>query len=325
MASPNISELATTTIENRRRKLRDNMTKNTALLNRLKGRGKVSPVSGGEVIYEELEYAENATYKRFSGYEVLNIQPSDVMTAAEFDFKQSAVAVTISERERLQNMGKERMIPLLERRIGNAERTFINNLSGDLYSNGTADGGKQVTGLAAMIPSGSATGYISANATYGGINRSSWSFWRPYYLHNAAKTDGATREAMVDMWIKLCRNQDKTDLIVADDVMYGRFWKDLQDQERFTSQGMARAGFTSLKFSSADVVLDGGIGGSTPTRTMFFLNTNYLYWRPHSEGDMVPLDDRFAVNQAAMVKLIHWMGNMTCSNQQLQGRMTGAS
>ena len=324
MASPNISELATTTIEARRRRLADNMSDNTALLNRLKRRGKISPVSGGEVIYEELEYQNNQTYKRFSGYETLNIQPSDVFTAAEYDFKEVAVAIMISERERRMNSGRERMIPLLERRISNGERTMVNGLSGDIYSNGMADGGKQVTGLAAMIPAGSADGAI-ATGTYGGIPRSSWEFWRPYYEHAAASATGMTRQAMVDMWIRLCRNQDKTDLIVADDVMYGRFWKDLQDQERFTSQGMARAGFTSLKFSNADVVLDGGVGGSAPARTMFFLNTNYLHWRPQSDSNMVPLDDRMAVNQAAMVKLLYWMGNMTCSNQQLQGRLNGAA
>ena len=324
MASPNISEIATTTIENRRRKLADNMTNNTALLNRLKARGKASPASGGEVLYEELEYDENATYKRFSGYEILNIQPSDVMTAAEFDWKQSAVAVTISERERLMNMGRERMIGLLEKRIGNAERTFINKLSADLYSDGTADGGKQINGLAAMVPSPSGTTVVDArvsSGTYGGIARGTWSFWRPYQMNSAmtANTRGTTRQTFVDLWVRLCRNMDKTDLIVTDNYMYSNFWKDLQDQERFTSQTMARAGFTSLKFGTSDVVLDGGVGGSAPARTAYFLNTNYIYWRPHSSANMTQLEDRFATNQAAMVKLIHWMGNLTCSNQELQG------
>ena len=316
MASPNISELATTTIESRRRRLADNVTDNTALFMRLKQRGKIRTVSGGRTIYEELEYAENATYRRFSGYELLNIQPSDVMTAAEFDFKQVAVAVTISEREQLQNSGRERMIDLLERRIGNAEKTMTNNLSGDLYSDGTADGGKQVGGLAAAVPSANTSG------TYGGINRATWEFWRPQKVSGTALTKDNILERMMMLWVQLCRNMDKIDLIPADNNTYQLMWSALQAQERFTNRQMADAGFTNLKFITADVVLDGGVGGSAPADQMYFLNTDYIHWRPHKDANMVPLDDRFAINQAAMVKLIHWMGNLTVSNSSLQGLLT---
>lgn len=77
-----------------------------------------------------------STYKRYSGYDVLNISPSDVFTAAQYSIAQAAVAVSISGLEMLQNAGKEKMIDLLESRIGNAERTMQNNISNDCYSNG---------------------------------------------------------------------------------------------------------------------------------------------------------------------------------------------
>jgi hypothetical protein len=55
----------------------------------------------------------------------------------------------------------------------------------------------------------------------------------------------------------------------------------------------------------------------------YFLNTNYIYLRPHRDRNMVPLDpDRFSVNQDAMVKLVGWAGNMCLSNAFLQGVMT---
>ena len=62
MAAPNISELLTTTLENRSRKLADNMLKNNAILSRLNSRGKVKQcIEGGATIRQELEYAENGT------------------------------------------------------------------------------------------------------------------------------------------------------------------------------------------------------------------------------------------------------------------------
>ena len=50
MPSPNVSEIATMTIESRTKKLADNVSANNAILNRLNKRGKNKPFSGGRVI-----------------------------------------------------------------------------------------------------------------------------------------------------------------------------------------------------------------------------------------------------------------------------------
>jgi hypothetical protein len=83
-------------------------------------------------------------------------------------------------------------------------------------------------------------------------------------------------------------------------------------------------GFPTLKFMNADVVLDGGIGGFCPSKTMFFLNTKYLFLRPHSARDMVPLSPgkRYAINQDAEVQILAWAGNLTSSGAQFQGRLS---
>jgi hypothetical protein len=53
---------------------------------------------------------------------------------------------------------------------------------------------------------------------------------------------------------------------------------------------------------------------------MWFLNTKYLQFRPHVDRNFVPIGgERQAVNQDAIVKLIGWAGNMTCSGAQFQG------
>jgi hypothetical protein len=73
-------------------------------------------------------------------------------------------------------------------------------------------------------------------------------------------------------------------------------------------------------------VLDGGIGagtynsGSGNSNHMWFLNTKYLHFRPHKDRNFVPIGgERQAVNQDAIVKLIGWAGNLTCSGSQFQG------
>ncbi len=52
---------------------------------------------------------------------------------------------------------------------------------------------------------------------------------------------------------------------------------------------------------------------------MYFLNTEYIKYRPCSKRNMVPLETVASINQDASVKLIVWAGNITLSNAQLQG------
>ena len=68
MASPNLSEIVTTTLRDRSKKLADNVTNHNALLKRLNERGNIKLVSdGGRTIVQELEYAENTTFKWYTG------------------------------------------------------------------------------------------------------------------------------------------------------------------------------------------------------------------------------------------------------------------
>lgn len=319
MASPNTNfgEIVTTTLQNRSKKLADNVSNNNALLSRLNERGKIKLVSGGRTIVQEVEYAENGTYKRFSGYETLDITPSDVFTAAEFDYKQIAVAVTMSGLEQLQNSGPDAILDLLESRIGNAERTMSNNMSTDIYSDGTASSGKQIGGLQLIVAD-------TGQSTVGNISSTTYAFWRNqiFDFSTESVTAGVStiQTAMNTLFLRCARGSDRPDLIVADNTYFRYYWESLQSIQRVTNDKMAQAGFENLKFMGADVVFDGGQDGAAPSAHMYFLNTNYIFLRPHRDRNMVPLGaDRFAVNQDAMIKLIGWAGNMTTSNRALQG------
>jgi len=57
MASPNLSELVTTTLRKRQGQLSDNVSKSNALLSRVMARGNLDTVTGGRTIVRELEYA----------------------------------------------------------------------------------------------------------------------------------------------------------------------------------------------------------------------------------------------------------------------------
>jgi hypothetical protein len=315
MAFPNVSDIIATTIEKRSRKIADNVTKNNALLMRLKERGRSRTFSGGRLIYEELSFAENGNAGFYSGYDLLPVAAQDVISAAQYDIKQAACPVTISGLEMLQNAGPEQMIDLLTSRIDVAESTMQNLVCGGLYSNGLAFGGKQIVGLDAAIPLDPTTG------VYGGIDRATWLFWRSK-IQNSANTTTLQAD-MNDLWSRLVRGSDRPDLIIADSVVWKAYLASLQANQRFTDPSSASLGFPTIKYMDCDFVLDGGIGGFCPLGTAFFLNSKYIHYRPHSARNFVSLNPnkRYAINQDAEVQILGWAGNMTTSGAQFQGRL----
>lgn len=330
MASPlsatiDWGDVVTTTLENRSKVLADNITNNNALLMMLKERGRSKPFGGGREIMQELRYAQNQTFMFYSGFEFLNVSLNDTMTAARFPIKQAAIAVTISGLEGLQNRGEEEMMNLIEERVDGAESTFWNQMSAAIYSDGTGWGGKQIGGLALLVSKTPTSGVV------GGIDRSTNVWWRNLAVNAANDAKGVVTSSniqkyMNNLTIALKRNSDGVNLVVADNNYYTAYLESLQSIQRITDGGNSKqgTGFTALKYYGAgkevDIVLDGGRNGQIPANTMYFLNTDYIYYRPHSGRNFKVIGgDRSNINQDAIVRLYGWAGNMTISNSSLQG------
>lgn len=330
MASPQVvsvdwGDVVTTSLEFRSRTLGDNITNNNALLARLRRRGKEKTFDGGREIMQELRYAQNQTFMWYSGYEFVNITLNDTMTAARFPIKQASIAVVISGLEELQNSGDEQMLNLIEERVETAEDTFWNQMSAGIYSDGTGFSGKQIGGLASLV-SKTPTGVV------GGINQVTAPWWANLSVNANTDARGVITNANVQSYfnttaIQLKRNSDGTDLVVADNNIYIAFLESLTPLQRINSTSgdvKAGLGFTSLQYFGAgkqvDVILDGGKNGQIPTNTAYFINSDFLFYRPHARRNFKVIGgERANVNQDAKVRIMAWAGNMTANNLSLQG------
>lgn len=326
-ANSAISDIIATTIQHRNGELADNTTNNNAALRRLKSRGNVQPFSGGNVILEEIQYTDQSTINvnSYSGFETLNVSQNSPISAAQFDIKQYAGAVTISGLEMLQNASKEQIIDLLDGRIGITESQLANRIGSDIYLDGTGNAGKNITGFQAALPDNPLTG------VYGGIDRATWQFWRSQVFSGVTNGGAAVSATNIQSYmdglaVQLIRGTDKPDLITSDNTFYRFYLASMQSIQRVTDPGsdVAGAGFAALKYYGAgmasDVVLDGGIGAASPAAHMYFLNTKYMKFRPHSDRNFVPIGgERQSVNQDAIVRLIGFAGNLTSSGPQFSG------
>lgn len=277
-------------------------------------KGNYSTEDGGLTIACPLDYNANGTYQRYSDWDTLNISQSDVISAAEYQWRQIAINVVASGRELRINSGDSRIINLAKARMKNAIRTFNNNFSSDLYSAGSLT--NQINGLQALVAD-------TNTNTVGGIDASVWSFWQNKVFDlsvNSVTISATTVEgsAMLPLWLQLDRGPDDCpDLIVADNNYYSFFENSQVSLKRYSEKDNVTAGFVSLKYKKADVIYDGNSG--IPANHMYFLNTEYLKLVVHKDADLTEVPEQRPIGQDGSVIPILWMGNLVCSNRSQQG------
>jgi hypothetical protein len=311
------SELVTTTLRKHRGDIADAVSKHNALYRKLTAGDRIRKEDGGLSIVCPLEYASNSTYQRYSGFDPLNIGAVDVLSAAEYPWRQVAVNVAISGLEMRTNNGASRIINFVKAKIRNAQNSFANGLSTDFYSDGTA--ANQVNGLQALV-SDAGTG------TVGGINSTTYPFWQSVVQSAAAPLQGGSaitpsattiESLMLPLWLRLTRGGDTPNLIVFSDDYFTFFEQSQSSLKRYAPSDNGQGGMVSMKYKTADVVFDSS--GGIPAAHGYFLNTNTLEAVVHEDANITVLDAVDAIGQDAMVKTLIWMGNLVCANRSLNG------
>lgn len=325
MPSPNavFTELVSTTFRNHRKEVMDNVSKHNALYHMIAEGGRARTEDGGTTIAIPLEYAQNSTYQRYSGLDLLNVAQSDVISAAEFQWRNIAIHVVASGNDLRINNGPSKIASLAKSRIRNAINTFANNFSADMYADGTL--ANQIGGLQLLVSD-------NGLGTVGGIDATAFPFWQNKVQSAAAPlqggaaivpsgTAGIMESLMLPLYLETTRNNDQVDLIVASNDYYTFYEQGLSSQKQYVDSASASAGFSALRYKKAKVIFDGNSG--MPAAHMYFLNTKNLEVVAHSAANLTVVGDEGEglrpINQDAAVIPILWMGNLTCSNRSLQG------
>jgi hypothetical protein len=310
-ANGTFTELVTTTYRKHKKDIADNLSNRNALYKYMMKKGNKRMEDGGLSIVTPLDYASNSTYQRFTDWDVLNIGASDVISAAEYQWRQVAMHIVASGRELLLNSGETQIKNLAKAKMKNMIRTFENSFSSDLYSDGSAS--NQIDGLQKIIAD-------TNTNTVGGIDASTTAntFWRNRVTDASAlsvTTSATTIEAslMLPTWLAVDRGpSDSTDLILMDSVYFTYFEASQLSLKRYADSSSADAGFVTMKYKNADVVYD---NGGIPASHAYFINTNYLELVVHQDADMEVMPAKEPINQHGEVIPMFFMGNLTCSNR----------
>lgn len=315
MSNPDMLEMVTATLRHRRPKIADATTRHNAFMLQLRRKGRIRLIGGGRTISSPISYGENNNFQFYTGRDALKVAGQEVLTSAEFPWKQYACGVSISGLEMLQNDGKEQIISMMKARIENAERTIANKMHESAYSDGTGSSGKEFGGLALLIAA-------AAGATVGGINSGTATWWENKRANTGGAATATIYADMLDLALSLQRGMDKTDLIISDNTYYSILSQSLQNQRRYMDSKIADAGFRNILFEGIPVVFDGGDGGQAPVG-MYFLDTSEIEMIMHRKRNNVVLSGpRRPVTEDSDTVVMAGMGNFITGNRARHGRLS---
>ena len=326
------------------RKLKDNFYLSSPLLAKLKAREVKT--EGGDDIRIPINYTSSSTAKRWGGRaDTFDTVLPEHATMAVFPWCYYDTTITIPKTDMLKNMGRSKIVDLLDAETQNAEDSLNDKVGIDLFLTGATSedaGGKAgVLGLTAALT-------YNANPTsgaYGGITRVSSSGAKNNPTGNAfwnANSVAANANTSVVFWkgssawdnstvLTLAKMQEmfglctagniKPNLILTSQVLFNKFWSLLTAiQRQMTDDEMGKIGFQSLSFNGCSVVVDDNINAAT---SMYFLNMDTFDWRVHPGMNFEATPFNEPINQRVAIKGIFLMCQLVCTRPNRNGVITG--
>lgn len=288
-------------------KMVDNIFKSNPLL--VKMRERQQTYDGGYKIVEPLIYGEMSGITSYSLYDTVTYDTGIPVSAAEFVPKNVVAPIIISKDEELQNTGESQVLSMLEAKVQIAEETLKKKLTAMLYADGTGNGGKDITGLAAAV---------ADTGTYGGIDRGTNAWWKSKISANGGTPRALSIDLMMSVFLAISDGSDQPDIMVAGPATWYEYHKLVYAKVQIKTEAvskMASLGFQTLEFMGKPFVVD----PNCPEGFIYFLNSKYFKWRPHAQANFAttkfrPDDSRIAKKQEILVT-----GNLTLNNSRRFG------
>jgi hypothetical protein len=327
-------QILSMSLEDRSDGYMDLVSNNNALLAVMRRKGLWQTYSGPR-IRQTLQIGKQSA-QWYSGYDQLLNPAIDLFNDAFFEPKMVVVPVILSNQELLNNQGEAELLDVFDQYISAAERSLEDTMDAGIYSAGTLNGGKQITGLATAVP-------ITFNSgVYGGIDRATATIWQtqtfdPHGLAPAISlsafgtqiTSTTIRPMLNFVMTRQSRGRDYADLLIMSPEHYSAYDAAtiaIQRQQNETSLG--KLGFSALEYigggKRAEIVLDGGIGSNMPANTTFGLNTDSLRLRYHPSRNFDKLfegDGQMPIDKDCIAQFIGWMGELCQTNPLFNWRM----
>ncbi|MCC6798307.1 MAG: phage major capsid protein [Candidatus Hydrogenedentes bacterium] len=289
--------IVSATLVHRSKKYFDAITKQLPFFFWMMSKGRYVPKTGLRLewpIWYKLKGGELS----YQGFDVFAMSEFDDVTlaAANWKFYHDSIVVFGPHIDGI-NMGPEQVYNFYDQKEKSCIANLQQKLSTDEYSDGTGNGGKNITGLGATVPQDPTTGtlYGFNRATAGNefmrsqlVNQGSGGNGVPAYT--GTPTVYTMKNGMDRIWqlcgrLKIGDKADRyPDLILCSEGYFRAYGSMLNDRQRFTDVKTGEAGFHNLKYMSATMIddqdcpidtINAAVGGLNP-QTGIYLNSAFI-------------------------------------------------
>lgn len=237
----------------------------------------------GESLRIPVKVAKSTSGGSYDGYDLFSTQRVNTRQNFTFRVKGFYQSVTISGMEKGVNATKEGVLNLLATEMESSQQDMIDSIGSLFYGDGTGNGGKDFTGLAAAVDDGTTA------ANYGGLSRSTYTSLQSDRTNLAG---ALTLSAMAASYDAAKVGPDVPTIIVTTESIWSDYEALLQPTVRAGYDGFSGGrAVTATGVKSRDA-LNGEIGfdalfyRGTPlvadekctSGAMYFLNEKYLNW-----------------------------------------------
>lgn len=329
----NFDDVFSTSLINARKTLTDNISNSNPFFYEMKRKGMYETTDGGSLIQEDLLYALAPT-DSYDGFDQLSTTPTDGITAAFYEWRQTATPIAYSGKEK--KMNKHRIIDFITAKIKQAELGAIEFFAKSLFhGNGPgALSSPRVSPSNGSLSCDPLWKIIQVNPTVpdfvGNIDQSTNPWWRN-------RTKDFTGVTTYQQFLNAVLNLYNTcaigpggppDLIICDQITYELWNAAYYAVYRRQADSDNNYPFENILFRNAIVVWDenfpnlgaGTLDPSAPNGGgMAMINTKFMKIRYESETDFIQTPPVRPANQDVYVSHILWMGNITCNNRRKLG------
>lgn len=311
----------TLTMRAKRKRLTDNISDQYPTVGRFRKAGIMEVETGGKEIQEDLMYALTSS-EWFDGYDQLNTDATDGITAAFYNFRYQATPIVISMTEEMESRKEGGAVKLLTAKTTQAMTGAMDNVNAALHS---AQSGKSILGLQDIVPQ-------SAGTTLGGINATNETWWENQRTDfDATYTSFLTKIgdrhsgviALGTVWNNAAEGNDKPNLILSSYTTYGYYEQLFEGtgHTRFVvKQGSKNQDFGlgadgDLTFRGAPWVPDRDCASDD----IYLLNTKYLKLKVQAGMNFSKTPFKEPTDQMAKVAFVIFGAQLVTNHRARQG------
>lgn len=299
----------------------------------------------GETMKFPIKYQKGISGTSFSGYDTFSTAASDTRINMSFTpkFFETNVSLPLDQIWTNESAGEAKIIDLAEVEMASRAEDMADSLGDQFYGDGTGNGSKDFTGLAAIVDDGTAV------ATYGGLTRSTYTTIKATVT---ASGGPLSLLKMATLYSAITSGSIKPTLGLTTEAIFNLYEQLLQPQERIAkdvpmmknAKGMqAGTGFTGLFYKGFPILAD----EKCPSGKLYFLNEDTIdFYAVEAKTGVEPVRIKLtdikgndyssveglgfkwsgwikAQNSAAIVGHFYLGGDFICTNPKRNGVLTG--